>query len=246
MQWDTASLVSVWLIVWHTASVSVTYGVTHDVIYGVSGRKRNAFISIQVDLIYYSERASRCYLRCDWRCVGHVCDVNIYSNDERALWCYIVYMNPIPDLISFREPFLTLFTHFFGAVVSKCVCWCKETEVHKSWRNGLCNKSPGPDSIPNSTLKEFAWELAPVVADIYNLSMLYGVIPNQLKQSIVLRPKTYTIKNHWRRRFFSWYTIPIHLRYRKWRKGSRRSNFYDKISSKLDRFQFAKKGRSTT
>lgn len=47
------------------------------------------------------------------------------------------------------------------------------------------DKSPGPDLFPNRILKAFALELALVVTDIYNSSMLHGVIPNQLKESIV-------------------------------------------------------------
>jgi hypothetical protein len=47
------------------------------------------------------------------------------------------------------------------------------------------NKSPGPDLIPNKILKMFAFELAPVIADVYNSSLSQGVVPSQLKLSIV-------------------------------------------------------------
>ena len=44
----------------------------------------------------------------------------------------------------------------------------------------------GPDGIPNRVVKDFAFELAPVLADIYNSSMKQGVFPEQLKASIAI------------------------------------------------------------
>ena len=44
----------------------------------------------------------------------------------------------------------------------------------------------GPDGIPNRVLKDFAFELAPVLADVYNSSMKQGVFPEQLKASIAI------------------------------------------------------------
>ena len=49
----------------------------------------------------------------------------------------------------------------------------------------LCTKAPGPDGIPNIALKEFAFELAPLLADMYNTSLCEGVIPPSLKRAIV-------------------------------------------------------------
>ena len=37
----------------------------------------------------------------------------------------------------------------------------------------LCTKAPGPDGIPNIVLKEFVFELAPLIADMYNTCLLY-------------------------------------------------------------------------
>ena len=48
------------------------------------------------------------------------------------------------------------------------------------------SKSCGPDLIPNKILKMFAFELAPVVCDIYNTSMRQGIFPQQLKRSFVV------------------------------------------------------------
>ena len=47
------------------------------------------------------------------------------------------------------------------------------------------NKSSGPDPFPRRIWKEFAVELALVVRDIYNTSLVQGFIPSQLKQSII-------------------------------------------------------------
>ena len=40
--------------------------------------------------------------------------------------------------------------------------------------------------LPNKILKIFACELAPIIADIYNSSMMQGVFPKALKRSIVV------------------------------------------------------------
>ena len=45
----------------------------------------------------------------------------------------------------------------------------------------LCTE---PDGIPNIVLKEFAFELAPLIADMYNTSLCEGVVP-PLKHAIV-------------------------------------------------------------
>ena len=58
-------------------------------------------------------------------------------------------------------------------------------QVYHALHNIKTNKSPGPDLIPNKILKMFAFELAPVIADVYNSSLLQGVFPHQLKLSIV-------------------------------------------------------------
>ena len=44
-------------------------------------------------------------------------------------------------------------------------------------------KAIGPVFIPNRILKEFAQEVAPVVRDIYNSSLIGGYFPNALKAS---------------------------------------------------------------
>lgn len=53
----------------------------------------------------------------------------------------------------------------------------------------------GPDMIPNRVLKEFAPELAPVIMDINNRSLVEGYVLDLLKSSIVNRlPKSPLLK----------------------------------------------------
>ena len=46
-------------------------------------------------------------------------------------------------------------------------------------------KSVGPDPVPNVAWKEFAYELSPVVCDLYNSSLKAGYIPDILKEPLV-------------------------------------------------------------
>ena len=59
-------------------------------------------------------------------------------------------------------------------------------QVYKKLCEIKTTKSPGPDMLPNKILKIFACELAPIIADIYNSSMMQGVFPKALKRSIVV------------------------------------------------------------
>jgi hypothetical protein len=63
--------------------------------------------------------------------------------------------------------------------------WTHTGQVDQALRKIKTNKSPGPDLIPNKILKMFAFELAPVIADVYNSSLSQGVVPSQLNLSIV-------------------------------------------------------------
>ena len=59
------------------------------------------------------------------------------------------------------------------------------SQVYTSLRQIKNSKSPGPDMIPNKLLKMFACEFAPVLPDIYNVSMQQGVFPQRLKRAII-------------------------------------------------------------
>ena len=58
-------------------------------------------------------------------------------------------------------------------------------EVYIALRQTKVKKPSGPDGIPNIVLKEFAFELAPLIADMYNTSSCEGVVPPSLKHAIV-------------------------------------------------------------
>ena len=58
--------------------------------------------------------------------------------------------------------------------------------MYKTLRALKVKKSLGPELIPNIVWKEFAFELSPVLADIYNSSLEHGYVSAQLKQAIVV------------------------------------------------------------
>ena len=58
-------------------------------------------------------------------------------------------------------------------------------EVYHALSSINIGKAVGPDNIPNKLLRDFAFELAPVVQNIYNQSLKDGNIPLPLKSSIV-------------------------------------------------------------
>jgi hypothetical protein len=67
--------------------------------------------------------------------------------------------------------------------------------VFPALRGIITAKSPVPDNIPNKILKTFAFELAPVISDLYNSSLRQWVFPALLKRSFVIPiPKMSTLK----------------------------------------------------
>ena len=76
----------------------------------------------------------------------------------------------------------------------------------RTWEN-VARKFPemtvvttGPDGIHVVVWKEFAFELSPALADIYNSSLEQGYFPTQLKQAIVVPvpklPPPKSVKNY--------------------------------------------------
>ena len=61
-------------------------------------------------------------------------------------------------------------------------------EAYITLRQTKVKKAPGPDGIHNIVLKELAFELAPLIADMYNTSLCEGVVPPSLKHAIVCPP----------------------------------------------------------
>ena len=60
---------------------------------------------------------------------------------------------------------------------------CRGT-VFSALRSIKVKKSSGPDPVPAVVWKEFAFELAEVIKDLYNSSLEQGVVPVQIKESI--------------------------------------------------------------
>ena len=115
-------------------------------------------------------------------------------------------------------------------------------EAYKALRSVKTKKSAGPDGIPNSVLKEFAFELAPVIADICNASLCEGCIPALLKTVAVCPiPKTSPPK------IIETDIRPISLtcQVAKLLEGFTLARIYKPILSDLDKKQFALAGKST-
>ena len=56
-------------------------------------------------------------------------------------------------------------------------------QVYKKLREIKTTKCPGPDMLPNKILRIFACELAPIITDIYNSSMMQGVLYNNYSKT---------------------------------------------------------------
>ena len=116
-------------------------------------------------------------------------------------------------------------------------------QVYHALLNIKTNKSPGPDLIPNKILKMFAFELAPVIADVYNSSLMQGVFPHQLKLSIVrpipkALPPT-SIENDLR-------PISLTSQISKIMEGFTIDSMIHQVIDQLDIKQFALPNKSTT
>ena len=54
-------------------------------------------------------------------------------------------------------------------------------QAYHSLKEVKCHKSVAPDEIPNRIFRDFAFELSPMVSDIYNSILRQGKIPKLLK-----------------------------------------------------------------
>ena len=111
--------------------------------------------------------------------------------------------------------------------------YVSDYKVYKTPRALKTKKSPGPDGIPIVVWKEFAFELSPALADIYNSSLEQGYFPTELKKVIVvpvpkLRPPK-SVEND---------LGPISLTFSA-------ESLITSVFNKLDNKQFALRGRST-
>lgn len=115
-------------------------------------------------------------------------------------------------------------------------------EAYNSLRSLKVKKSPGPDGIPNIVLKRFAFEFAPIIADIYNASLREGYLPPLLKCAAVTPiPKKNppnTIESDIR-------PISLTCQIAKVMEGFTLTRILPTILPQLDNKQFAVAGKST-
>ncbi len=68
-------------------------------------------------------------------------------------------------------------------------------DVRRTLEKVNAQKAAGPDNIPGRVLKECADQLAPVLTDIFNISLDQAVVPSCFKTAIIIPvPKKSTIK----------------------------------------------------
>ena len=105
------------------------------------------------------------------------------------------------------------------------------------------DKPFSPDCIPNGVLKEFAQELAPVVKNIYNASLIEGYFSDALKASLLnpipkISPPQ-QIESDLR-------PIALTCTLAKVLEGFTRDRLITQVSHQIDPRQFARAGHSTT
>ena len=118
-----------------------------------------------------------------------------------------------------------------------------ESEVLKALQAVKTRKAVGPDLIPNRVLKEFAPELAAVVRDIYNSSLVEGYFPDSLKVAILnpipkISPPQQIEKDL--------RPIALTCALAKVMEGFTRVRLISQVANKIDPRQYACVGRSTT
>ena len=116
-------------------------------------------------------------------------------------------------------------------------------QAYHALKEVKCHESVAPDEIPNKILRDFAFELSPMVSDIYNSTFRQGKIPEQLKSSIVspipkcMPPKS--IEDDLR-------PISLTPQIAKIMEAFTLESLLADIGDHIDPYQFAMKGRSTT
>ena len=115
-------------------------------------------------------------------------------------------------------------------------------EAFKALRRLKTNKAPGPDCIPCLILKMFAFELSPILAELYNTSIKQGFLPSLLKSAVVCPlPKRRPPKS------IECDVCPISLTCHtaKIMEGFTLSRVLPGITERLDPKQFAMAGKAT-
>ena len=114
--------------------------------------------------------------------------------------------------------------------------------VYWALRDIKTKKAAGPDGIPSVVLKLFAFELAPVVADLYNSTLREGFTAPLLKSAIV-----HTLPKVTPPKCIEDDVRPISLtcHLAKVLEGFTLARVYPSIVGNLNRHQFAVAGKST-
>ena len=157
--------------------------------FGIESRKR----SLNVRNVFYENKVSGLQdsnISRWWRDIKELGGLS-RSGD----WSSQLIGSEIPDeatlALKFNEFLGSLTAHFrlleplspvFAPVPAHL--YVSKRTVYKTLRALKVKKSPGPELIPNIVWKEFAFELSPVLADIYNSSLEQGYVPAQLKQQL--------------------------------------------------------------
>ena len=113
----------------------------------------------------------------------------------------------------------------------------------KALREIKTRKSSGPDCIPSKVLKLFAFELEPVITDLYNTSLVQGVVPSQFKSSLVVPIPTTTPPKTVEEDL---QPITLTSQLAKIMEGFTLNLLYKQVVDQLDNKQFAVCGKSTT
>ena len=118
---------------------------------------------------------------------------------------------------------------------------CRGT-VFSALRSIKAKKSSGPDPVPAVAWKEFAFELADVIKDLYNSSLEQGFFPVRIKDSIVHPlPKCNPPKSV--EKDLRPITLTSHLA--KVMEGFTLNSLSKQVKDKLDLKQFSINGTST-
>ena len=71
-------------------------------------------------------------------------------------------------------------------VPDNCVITLSIADVSKTLKLGHIHKAAGPDGLPGRVLRACADQLAGVLTDIFNMSLIESVIPTCFKQTIIV------------------------------------------------------------
>jgi uncharacterized protein (DUF934 family) len=117
------------------------------------------------------------------------------SSPERIIVNDVEYTDPSDMANAINNYFCSIFTSWGNKVFPLTNSFSNEhlsnlvitdEEVKKALHDLNPHKAPGPDGIPTKILKDFATELAPKFAKIYNASLLTGVLPREWKHANVV------------------------------------------------------------